>query len=113
MAETLKILGQLAPSATTLTTLYTVPGATTTQCSTLTICNRGAANATFRVALSPAGAAISNEHYQYYDVMIQGTSADGDTFQATVGWTLGATDVVRVYASSANLSFSLFGLELT
>ena len=30
----------------------------------------------------------------------------------TIGLTLAATDVVTVYASSANLSFNLFGAEV-
>jgi len=107
MAVTPKVLGQSNPSATTLTTLYTVPGATNTVCSSLTICNRSATATTFRVAIRPSGAAISNEHYLYYDVTIAGN----DTFIATIGITLATTDVVSVYATLATLSFHLYGQE--
>lgn len=107
MATTLKVLGQSNPSATTLTTLYTVPASTSAVCSTLTVCNRSATATTFRVAVRPAGAGISNEHYLYYDVTIAGN----DTFAATLGITLATTDVVSVYATLATLSFSLFGQE--
>lgn len=109
MATALKVLGQSNPSATTNTTLYTVPAATQTVVSTLTVCNRDAAATSFRVAVRPAGASISNEHYLYYDVAISGN----DTFAATIGMTLGATDVVTVYATAATLSFNLFGQENT
>lgn len=109
MTETIKVLGQSAPSATTLTTLYTVPGSTSTVVSTVTACNRASTVATFRVAVRPAGAAIANQHYLYYDVSLPGNS----TFAATIGVTLATTDVVSVYASSANLSFNLFGTEIT
>lgn len=109
MAVALKVLGQSNPSATTATTLYTVPAATTAVASTLTVCNRSATATSFRVAVRPAGAALSNEHYIYYDLDIAGN----DTFAATLGLSLAATDVVTVYATLATLSFSLFGQEAT
>jgi hypothetical protein len=109
MTTTYKVLGQSAPSATTDTTLYTVPSATQAVCSTLTICNRANTSATFRWAVRPAGAALANQHYQAYDVVIAGA----DSIHLTLGVTLGATDVVTVYASTANLSFSLYGSEIS
>lgn len=107
MATTVKVLGQSNPAATTLTTLYTVPAATSAVCSSIAVCNRSATATTFRIAIRPAGAAISNEHYLYYDVTIAGN----DTFIATIGITLATTDVVSVYATLATLSFNLFGQE--
>ena len=109
MASALKVLGQLNPSATTLTTLYTVPGATSTVCSSLVICNRSSTATSFRVSVAVAGAADTGAQYLYYDVTIAGN----DTFVATIGVSLAATDVVRVYATLATLSFSLFGQENT
>jgi hypothetical protein len=109
MSEVTKVLGQLAPSATTLTDLYTVPGSTAAVVSTLQVCNRGGTDTTFRIAVSPAGAAIASAHYVYYDLAI----VANDSFAATIGITLAATDVVRVYAGNANLSFSLFGVEIS
>ena len=109
MATTLKVLGQSNPTATTLTTLYTVPGATSAVCSSIVVCNRSATATTFRIAVRPAGAGISNEHYIYYDV----TLAGNDTFIATIGISLATTDVVSVYATLATLSFNLYGQENT
>lgn len=108
MATTYKVLGQSAPAATTAIDLYTVPSATQTVSSTLTICNRASTNATFRVAVRPAGATLANEHYIAYD----STITSNDTKALTIGFTLNTTDVVTVYASNANLSFSLFGGEI-
>jgi hypothetical protein len=107
MAETPKVLGQLNPSAATLTALYTVPALTNTVSSTITVCNRSATATTFRIAVSPAGAGISDEHYLYYDVSIPGN----DTFATTIGISLEATDVIRVWATLATLSFNVFGIE--
>ena len=107
MGVLLKVLGQSNPSATTLTTCYTVPSSTTAVASTIVVCNRSSVATSFRIAIRPAGASISNEHYIYYDVAIGGN----DTFCATIGITLNTTDVVSVYATNASLSFSLFGQE--
>ena len=108
MAITYKCLGQSNPSATTLTTLYTVPAATQTVCSTLSICNRDLATA-YRVSVRPAGAAQDVKHYLIYDAVI----AANDTILLTLGITLATTDVVTVYAGTSALSFSLFGAEIS
>jgi len=104
---TLKILGQVAPSATTETDLYTVPGSTSTVVSTITVCNRSASPVLFRISASVAGGATATKDYIYYDA----TVAANDTFSATLGITLAATDKLRVYASANTLSFSAFGQE--
>lgn len=107
MASTYKVLGQSNPSATTLTTLYTVPASTSTVCSTLVICNLSTA-ASVRVAIRPAGASIANQHYIVYDSVL---SANDSVF-LTLGISLATTDVVSVYASTANVTFNLFGSEI-
>lgn len=109
MAITIKVLGQSAPGAASLTDLYTVPALKSTVCSSIVVCNRSATATTFRVAVRPAGAVIANQHYLYYDV----TLAGNDTFVATIGINLATTDVVSVYATLATLSFNLYGQEAT
>jgi len=109
MATTYKILGQSSPAATTPTNLYTVPAATSAVGSSLIVANRGTSTASFRVSVSAAGAATTNKDYIYYDLQI----GSNDTFIATVGITLATTDVVRVYASNTNLSFQLYGSEIS
>ena len=107
-ATTYKVLGQAAPSATTETDLYTVPASTQTIVSTIVVANRAATSATYRISVSVAGAATATKDYLIYDA----TLAANSTTALTLGITLGATDKVRVYSSSANLSFNAFGSEL-
>lgn len=109
MPNTYKVLGQQNPSAATLTTLYTVPASTSTVVSTINVCNRSSVATSFRIAIRPAGAAISNEMYLYFDVPIGGN----DTFQTTAGFTLATTDVISVYATLNTLSFQASGTEIT
>ena len=109
MGSVQKPLGQVASQATTLEDLYTVPENGRTTTSSLIVCNRAAGSRSYRIAVRPQGAAVADKHYLYYDVSI----AANDTFAAILGLTLQAGDVVSVYASAADLTFSLFGVETT
>jgi hypothetical protein len=109
MATTYKVLGQVAPSATTNTDLYTVGAGKSAVVSTIAVTNRAATSSTYRIAIRIAGAAISNEDYIAYD----STVAANDSTMLTIGITLGAADIITVYASSANLSFNAFGSEIS
>ena len=104
-----KILGQSAPAATTEVDLYTVPASTDAIVSTVTVCNRGTAAGTFRVYVSPAGAATANANYIIYDAPLGAK----EFLAFTLGITLDATDELRIYASSADFSFNAFGTELS
>ena len=104
-----KVLGQSAPSATTDTTLYTVPAATDAIVSTIVVANRDSTSATFRIAVRPAGAALANQHYIAFDCSV----GANDSTALTLGITLDATDVITVRASSANLSFNAYGSEIS
>lgn len=109
MATTLKVLSQTKPSAATLTDSYTVPAATTTVISSLVVCNQSAVATSFRISIAVTGLADTAKQYIYYDLPINGN----DTFIATIGISLGAADVVRVYNTLATLSFSFYGQENT
>lgn len=109
MAQAYKVLAQSSPSATTNTDILTVGAGKSVVASTLSVCNRGTTAATYRVAVRPAGTALANQHYMIFDASIM----PKDTVTLSVGITMAATDVLTVYASSANLSFSLFGAEIS
>ena len=109
MVSTYKVLAQVNPAATTLTTLYTVPGSTSTTISSLVICNLGSTATTFRVSIQIAAAADDPKQYIYYDLPIVGK----DTFVFTGGITLAATDVVKIYAGTTDLAFTIFGVEIS
>ena len=108
MPTTYKVLGQVNPAATTATTAYTVPSATNAVVSTLSVCNLSTTPATYRIAVRPAGASLTAAQYIAYDASL----SSNETVALTLGLTLAATDVVTVYASTANVSFSLFGSEI-
>lgn len=109
MANVYKVLGQVADASANDVSLYAVPSSTEAVVSTIVICNREAAANTFRIAVKPDNATLANEHYLAYDSSI----AANDTIALTLGITLGDTDVISCGASDANVSFSVFGSEIS
>lgn len=109
MPNTYKSPAQLVPSANTLSTLYTVPSVTQVVVSNIHICNFGSTNANIRIAVSPDGASISNEHYLFYGL----TVSANDTIQLGDGITMDSSDVMSVFSTTASVSFNLSYAEIT
>lgn len=109
MPVTQKVLAQGFPSATVLTDTYTVGGATQATVSSITVCNQSSTPDVFSVSVAVAGASDTPAQYIYSDIVIPGN----DTFTATLGITLAATDVVRCLSQNGTTSFNLFGVEST
>lgn len=109
MANDYKVLAQAALPATTASVIYTVPAATSTVLSTVTVCNQNSSQSSYRIAVVPGGGSVLTQNYLAYDVPLQAN----DTTALTLGVTLGAADELSIYATSASVSFSLFGTEVT
>jgi hypothetical protein len=109
MPTAYKVLGQIAPSATTATAIYTVPSATEAVVSSVSVCNRAGTTGTFRLSVRPDGASLANQHYLVYDANIDAN----DSIILTIGVTMDATDVLEAYASSADMTFHAYGSEIT
>ena len=107
MTQTYKVLAQVNPLAATLTDGYTVPGATSAVLSSIFITNRSATPTSYRISIAIAGAANDNKQYIAFDVAI----GANETQVVVAGVTLGAADVVRVYATLATLTFNIFGVQ--
>lgn len=110
MAKIYKILGQNAPNAFAETTLYEVPANKQTVTSSLVICNRNVNGiiASYSVAVVPNNETLSNKHYLIYDKPINFR----DTNTHVLGMSLQVGDSVIVISSTADLSFTLFGVEM-
>ena len=102
------ILGIADLAATTLTTLYTVPSTTFTV-ATVSVCNRGTAPVTVRIALAgpvSVSATPANGEYIEFDMVIQPKGVLERT-----GLVLNETRRIIVYASATGVSATAFGIE--
>jgi hypothetical protein len=109
MAQVQKVLGQITPAATTVTDVYTVPTLTSAVVSTIAVCNTNGSGVTVRLSIAKAGAADTLVQYVLYNQPIDASS----TYVMTAGLTLAAGDVVRVYASTTNVTVNVFGMEIS
>jgi|SRR3990172_1084975 len=97
---------QANPAAATLTALATVPADSLYLIAILTVANRSASPTSFRLALAPAGAADALTQYVARDLPIRGN----DVYRTKL--VLAPTDVIRVYATLATLTFTVNGLRV-
>jgi hypothetical protein len=110
MALQYKILGQVAPSAGSLTTMYTVPNASGNYAviSTITICNQVSTSNTYRINIRKNGdTAAQNKQYIAYDTTIAGN----DLVALTLGITMGPGDTLNVYGTAGSIIFNCYGVE--
>lgn len=111
MTRVYRPVGQAVSVANTDVTLYTVPALKNFVGSTLSICNRdkSGAVATYRIAVVPNGDTLADKHYLQHDEFINSRASK----RFTLGMTLGPNDDVIVRSDGANLSFTLFGSEIS
>ena len=103
-------LAQVALAATTLTEVYRAQaiGSGFVQITAITVCNRSATSATFRISLAVGNEADATKQYLFYDVpILPNDTAVFTSKPASIG--MAAGDVLRAYASTANLTVQVFG----
>ena len=115
MPTAYKILGQTLPTANLLSNVYVVPTSTSAIISTIAVCNQSSANANVDIMIRPINETLANKHY-----LIKGvTIPRADTMILSPGVTLNASVIVAVNnavasgETAANVSFNVFGVELT
>lgn len=109
--STYKRLGAAAGNGVigTAATVYTVPAATATVISTISVCNRSSSAATYSIGISTT----TNTFDTSGQIVFQATIAGNDTVALTFGMTMDATNKFLVASSSAStVSFSVFGSEI-
>ena len=116
MAISYKILGQIYPTANTLTNVYVTPAATSAIVNTLYISNQDSANANVDIVIRPINETLGNKHY-----ILQNQRIDqADTIILNLNLTMNASVILAVNntiraseTKSANISVNAFGVELT
>jgi len=108
-----KILGQIQTTANVLTTIYTVPAATNTMITTITICNQSSNDSVFiNVAANISGSAVTTRNFIVSGYPLGGaeTLVLEPRISLNVGSILSA-NITGANASS-NISINAFGVEI-
>lgn len=116
MAQNYKVLGQIYPTANTLTNVYVTGATANAIISTIYITNQDSANANVDIIVRPSNEALGNKHYVLQNQLIE----QADTVVLNLNITMGADTILVANnryrtgeTKSANLSFNAFGVELS
>ena len=120
MANSYKILGQIAPSQNTLTNVYVTGASVSSVVNTIYICNQSAANANVDIVVRPINETLANKHY-----ILQNQKLDAaDTLILNLNITMNSAVILAANAefrtgepdnslSASNVSISAFGVEIS
>ena len=120
MPQTYKILGQIYPSANTLSNVYVTGAGTSAVVNSIYITNQEINPANVAIILRPVNEALSNKHTIVRDEVVQASS----TVVLNLGITMGPNTIHAAntsYAGQQNPvalgtgrnSYGAFGLEIT
>ena len=108
MAIRYRVLGQKSPAANEPWNIYTVNGTKDAIINCITVANRDANSATYRISVRPDGASLTTDHYIAYDVQV----GSNLSVALNLGITLDTNDVITVQSSSGLVTFNAYGVEI-
>jgi hypothetical protein len=112
MAQSFKRLGAINPSANTQTNVYVVPAATSAVVSTISICNQDSANVSYSIALMDSSQFNSSAPAATF--IVRGAVVPAaDSIILTIGLTANAGSIFVANTNNPNVSFSMFGSEIS
>ena len=112
MANALKILGQLNPTANTQGNVYVVPASTAAIVNNITVANQTAANVSYSIIVMPSGSFSATAANTYF-IVRGGVVPASDTATLRLGVTLPAGAILAANTNSGSISISAFGVEIS
>ena len=112
MANALKILGQLNPTANTQGNVYVVPASTAAIVNNITVANQTAANVAYSIIVMPSGSFSATAANTYF-IVRGGVVPASDTATLSLGVTLPAGAILAANTNSGSISISAFGVEIS
>ncbi len=112
MANALKILGQLNPTANTQGNVYVVPASTAAIVNNITVANQTAANVSYSIIVMPSGSFSATAANTYF-IVRGGIVPASDTATLSLGVTLPAGAILAANTNSGSISISAFGVEIS
>ncbi len=98
-------IGNVDLAASTITDVYEVPASTMASIN-INVCNRNAAPAYIRLAISDVAGVQDNDEYIEYDAEVPANGVLERT-----GYVLSAGQIVTAYSDTANITVTVVGIE--
>lgn len=109
MAQTYEILGQLAPSANTLTNVFVTGASSSAIVGTITIHNFSDANASYSLVVRPINETLANKHF----IIRGGILPAREMISITGAVTMNANAILAANTNGGSVSFNAYGVEIT
>ena len=109
MAQTYEILGQLAPSANTLTNVFVTGASSSAIVGTITLHNFSDANASYSLVVRPINESLANKHF----IIRGGILPAREMISITGAVTMNANAILAANTSGGSVSFNAYGVEIT
>lgn len=117
MPQSFKRLGAIVPSANTQANVYVVPESTEAVLSTVTVCNQTAVNTSYSLLYFDesefADGGVSDPAPTSSFLIRGAVVPAADTIVLTMGLTANANAIISCNATGSDISFSIFGSEIT
>ena len=109
MAQTYEILGQLAPSANTLTNVFVTGASSSAIVGTITLHNFSDANASYSLVVRPINESLANKHF----IIRGGVLPAREMISITGAVTMNANAILAANTNGGSVSFNAYGVEIT
>ena len=109
MAQLYEILGQVSPTANTLTNVFVTGAATSSIVGTITIHNFSDANASYSLVVRPINEALANKHF----IVRGGILPARELITITGAVTMNANAILAANTSGGSVSFNAYGVEIS
>ena len=108
MPTSYKLLGQISPSANTLTNVYST-GSSSAIVGTITIHNFSDSNASYSLVVRPTAQALATEHF----IIRGGVLPARELITITGAVTMNANTILVANTNSGSISFNAYGVEIS
>ena len=109
MAQSYEILGQLAPSANTLTNVFVTGASSSAIVGTITLHNFSDANASYSLVVRTINEALANKHF----IIRGGILPAREMISITGAVTMNANAILAANTNGGSVSFNAYGVEIT
>ena len=109
MAQAYEILGQLAPSANTLTNVFVTGASSSAIVGTITLHNFSDANASYSLVVRPINEVLATKHF----IIRGGILPAREMISITGAVTMNANAILAANTNGGSVSFNAYGVEIT
>ena len=109
MAQSHKILGQLSPTANSLTNVYVTGASTSAIVGTITIHNFSDSNTSYSLIVRPINEALATKHY----IVRGGVLPAREQITITGAVTMNASAILAANTWGSSVSINAYGVEIS